>query len=62
MTATLRTTRRATPSIMERLDARPLAADDARGQVSILDRRVSRASCECYERIRSEYSRLVPLN
>jgi hypothetical protein len=35
----------------------------SRGQVSILEREgLESASCECYERIRSEYSRLVPLN
>lgn len=35
----------------------------ARGQVSILDRQaLESSSCECYEKIRSEYSRLVPLN
>ena len=35
----------------------------SRGQVSISDREgLESASCECYEKIRSEYSRLVPLN
>jgi CRP-like cAMP-binding protein len=35
----------------------------SRGQVWILDRQgLESASCECFERIRSEYSRLVPLN
>lgn len=35
----------------------------SRGQVEILDRQgLESASCECYEKIRSEYSRLVPLN
>jgi CRP-like cAMP-binding protein len=35
----------------------------SRGQVSILDREgLESASCECYEKIRSEYSRLVPLS
>jgi Mn-dependent DtxR family transcriptional regulator len=35
----------------------------SRGQVSILDREgLESASCECHEKIRSEYSRLVPLN
>jgi CRP-like cAMP-binding protein len=34
----------------------------SRGKVEILDRSgVEAASCECYEKIRSEYSRLVPL-
>jgi Mn-dependent DtxR family transcriptional regulator len=35
----------------------------SRGQVSILDREgLESASCDCNEKIRSEYSRLVPLN
>ena len=35
----------------------------SRGQASIFEREgLESASCECYERIRSEYSRLVPLN
>lgn len=34
----------------------------SRGKVEILDRSgLEAASCECYEKIRSEYSRLVPL-
>jgi hypothetical protein len=34
----------------------------SRGTVEILDRRgLEAAACECYEKIRSEYSRLVPL-
>jgi CRP-like cAMP-binding protein len=35
----------------------------SRGKVEILDRPgLESATCECYEKIRSEYSRLVPLN
>ncbi|MGH2590522.1 MAG: Crp/Fnr family transcriptional regulator, partial [Actinomycetota bacterium] len=34
----------------------------SRGKVEILDRRgLEAAACECYEKMRSEYSRLVPL-
>jgi len=36
--------------------------DYRRGHVRILDREgLEAASCECYENIRTEYSRLVPL-
>jgi CRP-like cAMP-binding protein len=35
----------------------------ARGRVEILDRQgLETASCECYDKIKSEYTRLVPLN
>jgi CRP-like cAMP-binding protein len=39
------------------------AIEYARGRIMILDRQaLERAACECYEKVRAEYSRLVPLS